>query len=780
MEENEISESNKDNISYNKIISNEKSNDNEEEKEEINQKDEIKLFYDSLTDLLCKKQYKKILKLFSFKEEDEKKGKRKNEEEKEEKDGIIINESEWILPYIETISIQKIIGKKNIRYFKSPKVPKFNEYIEKENNTINKWLLFINELIKENKKKENIQSFLEFIITFILQKCINISKHCIYQKNFKEAICFLSLGINLINHSSTFFKSPETFFLCAETFLFLSSLLIGDNNYESAKNIINLSCKFIYICMETILFSNPNCLSYSIFNILDQEKKNVDIVNKLFFYLSLSFYHLGICYENQGLPYPSFYAYKQSKFFASIVKDRSPDINRFYEFIKEIEKRQLLRNRIIIFFEKFVKKEDLIDKEPPVKKEYNDFNSHREMKIKKFKILENYISKMKLLDVDNDEPHLLDKINKHFKYNVSLATKQIHLLDYLMSDNFKETIKRMNNIRINKLDKETINIIQKKIISIKNNEREKLSLKIKKEKVKNDNNKSTEKIIKEKEQNNFKTIRTASSAKTYTSGKKTRVSSSYKNSKVLMTDVIGNNSLKTESCFTFNSRPTTAHNELSHKSKWHGYFSLKNISKRNKILMDQKNNSDKNYFNKRNKLVLSNSTKSVRNEKLKLKYKIPKYSYDNYLFNKSFMKKRKILDNQYSNELMFQKQLLKSKQHEYIETNPFNLKQVQKECEKFYFRTFEKELMFAKERNIIFGKKEKNTSIKKKEKSSNTFLSTKKIKKIKINDFINDKSEFDFENSNKNNIEYIDKLFGDIVYLTQKEKILENRYGKSK
>ena len=144
------------------------------------------------------------------------------------------------------------------------------------------------------------------------------------------------------------------------------------------------------------------------------------------------------------------------------------------------------------------------------------------------------------------------------------------------------------------------------------------------------------------------------------------------------------------------------------------------------------------------------------------------------------MKKRKILDNQYSNELMFQKQLLKSKQHEYIETNPFNLKQVQKECEKFYFRTFEKELMFAKERNNIFGKKEKNTSIKKKEKSSNTFLNTKKIKKIKINDFINDESGFDFENSNKNNIEYIDKLFGDIVYLTQKEKILENRYGKSK
>ena len=72
------------------------------------------------------------------------------------------------------------------------------------------------------------------------------------------------------------------------------------------------------------------------------------------------------------------------------------------------------------------------------------------------------ILNMKLIDIDKDEPQLFDKINKHYKYNVNLATKQIHLLDYLMSDNFKETIKSMNNIRINKLDKETIEIIQKK------------------------------------------------------------------------------------------------------------------------------------------------------------------------------------------------------------------------------------------------------------------------------------------------------------------------------
>ena len=143
------------------------------------------------------------------------------------------------------------------------------------------------------------------------------------------------------------------------------------------------------------------------------------------------------------------------------------------------------------------------------------------------------------------------------------------------------------------------------------------------------------------------------------------------------------------------------------------------------------------------------------------------------------MKKRKILDEQYSNELLFQKQLLKSKKHEFLEANTFDLKKVQKECEQFYFRTFENEFMNAKERNNIFGKKTK--IIKKKEKANNTFLNSKRIKSKNLKSFINnDKSEYNNETLNKNNIKYIDKLFGDIVYLNQKEKKLEKRYGKSK
>ena len=78
--------------------------------------------------------------------------------------------------------------------------------------------------MKKIRIKKNIQSFLELIITFVLQKCVYLSKSCIHQQKIKEAICFLSLGINLINHTYSFFKSPATFSLCGEIFLFFSSI----------------------------------------------------------------------------------------------------------------------------------------------------------------------------------------------------------------------------------------------------------------------------------------------------------------------------------------------------------------------------------------------------------------------------------------------------------------------------------------------------------------------------------------------------------------------------
>ena len=748
----------------------------------LSPKEQLNLLIDSLIDLFSKKQYKKILEKLASSDD--------NEEESEKEENII-NYFEWELQYLETVSIQKIVQRKN-KIYRNSKIPHFNKYIEKENIAINKWLLIINELIKkikENKDIDKIQCFLEFCINFILQKCINMSTHCIHHKKIKTAVCFLSLGVNLINHIYSFFKSPESNFLSGKIFLFLSSILIVEENYESAKNLISLSLKFLYMSLEIILFTNPNQVSYSVFNLLNQSKQSYDYITNIIFYLSTCFYQLGVCYENQGFPYYSFYSYKHSKFFSSIFEDVNEDSSKFSTFIKEIEKKQLLRNRIIIFFERFVTKEELIDKEPVKKKVYKEFVSYNEKKAKRYLKLEKYISNMKLIDVDNDELDLFDRIDKHFKYNVNLVTKKVHLLDYLMSNNFKETIKNMKKIRINKLDRETIDVISKKIINIKNNERDKLSLKLKKQNNINEKDKDKERekekekekekeyfrtieaIVNNRKNTKYKTLRTASSTKTLTSGKKTRVSSSYKNSKysqILMTDI--NYSVKSDSFFSFHTRPNTAHNETNLKRRNFGkgrYYSEKNINKRSQILFGERFKFQDKKGNKENRLMYSYTPK--------IKYKVPKYSTDKYIFNKKFLKKKKILEKQYSNELIFQKQLLRTKHNELTKPENFNKKRVQESCQQFYFITYEQELMNAKERNLLFNTNDDVAN--RKNRKINTFLSSKKVKDIALNNTNNNKNN-KLDSPNKNNKEYIDKLFNDIVYLNEKEKILEKKYRK--
>jgi len=784
MEENEINNKNNDSNDLELLVKDSENNSEENNnfyqdfqndaenyyqnkklREEQQRKNDIRSFYYSILELFTKKQYKKIIELFNSKDEEYEKEKEENEESK------ITYHSEWIFSYLNIISIERVIQKKVNKNNKKVKLMNLKKYLDKENNILNNMLLFIAELIKEKKRsKEDIQCFLEFMIEFILSKCANLSKYCIYKENVSEAIYFLSLGIYLINQTSNIIKSPKTFFLSAQLSIYLSSILIADNKFNSAKNMINFAIKLLYISLETILITNSKQLSFTIFDILSLEKQNIELIIKIIFHISISFYHLGACYENQGNPYFSFYAYKQSKFLLSIIKDLDEEMYSFYEFILDIENRQLMRNRLILFSNKNVKKEKLTEERKPKIRTYNAFIMNKKNKEEKFLKLEEYISNMKLIDVDNEDPHLFDKIDKRFKTNVNIATKQIHLLDYLMSDDFKKIIKDMKKIRINKLDFETINIIQKQIINIKNNEREKLSKQYKNKLISN-NNKSVHKSTENKKSPHFKTINTIPSSATFNSTKRTRVSSGKKQSQILLSGINGNSSL-----YLLKSRPATAQNDkLKQKSK---FIHVNNYLSKRSLTINRMNdifNIDSENQKKESPLVSNRKIKKIKMEN------IPKYSYDKYLFNKSFMKKKKNLEKQYATEIDFQKKLLKCKEKEKNKPEPFSLKKVQSDCEKFFVTTFDKELMKIREKKFIFGNDFIKNIVRKKIKKSNfnnTFAEFRKTKRFYP--MFNNKENKKEDDVDENNYKYINSLMRDIDDLSRREKLLHKNFRKKK
>ena len=162
----------------------------------------------------------------------------------------------------------------------------------------------------------------------------------------------------------------------------------------------------------------------------------------------------------------------------------------------------------------------------------------------------------------------------------------------------------------------------------------------------------------------------------------------------------------------------------------------------------------------------------------KIKYNVPKYYYNKFIFGKSFRKKRNILEKEYSKELKFQKDILQCKHYEIIKPENININEVKKSCEKFYFSTFEKELMNAKESLIFFDKKDIDTNTKIKDKKINNFFLSQKTKEIIYNNDLNEnKKKNELQNPNKINNEYIDKLFGDIVYLNEQELKIKKKYG---
>ena len=102
---------------------------------------------------------------------------------------------------------------------------------------------------------------------------------------------------------------------------------------------------------------------------------------------------------------------KTSKFLGNNL--RVPKLELFLDLIKNCENRLLLRSRIFIFFEKFVKKEDLEEKEIIVKKAYNRLYYLEEEKKRKYNKIQKKIENLKLMEVDDDEPDLFNQVGEN-------------------------------------------------------------------------------------------------------------------------------------------------------------------------------------------------------------------------------------------------------------------------------------------------------------------------------------------------------------------------------
>ena len=774
-------------------LSNLDSNTNDEnnksaEKPKKNQISKIDNLYQSLFELYSQKQFKKIVKTVKL---------------KSDRIGKFFF-SEWKLLHLRMFTLQRILDDKMSRYYNSNKIPHFSNYLKEANDDINNWIILTKELLEKGDGKY-YKSFIEFIITFVLKKCLILSKKYIHLGFIKDALIVLSLGVRLIYNSITYFYSPDSYFLSAEIFLCYSSFMIAEKNYKTAMNLINLSIKFNFLSLECKL--GKNSTNYQTLFDLRNYGNEIKILTKIFFNLSIAFYQLSLCFEEEKESYNAYFTIKTSNFFAQY--SNLENISLYQDLIKKIETRLLMRNRIIIFFEKYVKKEDLEEKIIKRKSAFKIMVSHEEKKQKKFQGLTNYLEKVKIVDIDDDEPDLFNRVgDKQIKPSTLKMIKHMQLLNYLMDDEFKDLVSSMQKIEINKLDKETINKISKKIINIKNKEHFKLENKMKKqlsvkrkiEERKNstimerdDKEESDEKILKNTYQNKYSNKNCMNKSNTCKSTtvlslsvtnnkRKGRVRSAFQrvNQKKLIQDIniknssklltYRNNSQKMNfSNFSMYSIPSAY---LSH----HENNLLSQKSTSNNLLIHNRG------FTTSNSMYLKLNSDSVNNPvyrkykkknifKFSNKLTTPKYNHDKLVLAKRFRQKYSFLENQFDKEIDFHKNLLRTKslKEELIKPKAPNLKELNEKVKKFFYTTYYNELMNAKEKQIIFDKKDV-VSKKNKLKITKKYQSPdfKIFKRLNLSNSV----FLDTEEVKETNDKYINKMSKSILEIRDKKALI--------
>ena len=697
--------------------------------------EEAENLYILIYDEFKKHQYKKILKTL--------------------KDCRLDSETKFYTKIIilKIKTIQKIIERKLEKYFSFPnKLKTAQKYFIEFFSAVNEFLTYLKEDDEDSiveEKKKDISNIIEYILEFFLEQCYYISLYCVHSNLFTDCIAFLSLGERLIKNTCEFFISPDIHYYSVCIYLILSSLLIMNENYSTAKNYLNISLKICYKELELRLNdSHINTLINisEINNTVDQEN-----IERIFFNITIAFYQLGVCNENELNFQAAYQSYKEAKFFINVIpKKENMD---FLLFIYNLEKRELLRYNIIEYFKR---SENQIKELKPIKKRIPKYLYSEENNIKKYEKLQKYLENLKINEIDDDAPDLLNNVEqKPFSQRIAVPTKTIHVLNYMMSNQFNGLIEKMNKMHINKINNENKSLIQREIMKIKADEREKIKNRYLKN-LKSDKNKNNDIInnLNNSGQNESKTILMESIILNEDKSKNIQNKNDNNKINIKKRNILNKpNALSSNKPYisTYYSNLTTSIDYPNNKKKF----------KLNDNNNQRFNNTVSNFHTITNTNNTFNQKNSNNNFNKKSNEVIPKYNYDKYVFNKKLKSKRDILEKQYQKEIAFQKNLLRSK-HDENNNEPifFDVKKIKDDAEEFYKLRLDDEIQKAKERAL---KKEEQSKKKKNyinHTNAEALLKNLNLfpKLVKVRTLFNERKE----SPNTINKKILQKLDGDI------------------
>lgn len=431
-------------------------------------------------------------------------------DEIERKEDLFYDMENWKIKELKILAILKILNKKIYKSesSKNTKLKSIETWLKKIDVIIDNWIFCLitnknetnnNELIYEDennnlnnnndlninsnnnnnipktslkeppeKNTQNTQEIqMETILNLILQEFLFIAKHKKQENQLAECSAILALSESLITSFQNYTLNPNFLNTSQEIYLFLSSLLISDNDFQSAKAYQALALKlafkelFFRIDIESGASAPKNPTAHCF--------------NKVFINIVLAFFQRGVASENLGEMLNAIDAYKQAVWFSrSFIKYQCPEIS---QFLNDVESRAICFHEIIVnkLQEKnyeFLLAQAASQTHAQHAKEnagigllgfrQDLFSKNKENALKqKEKEIEEILNSLNFQEFEFSEDS-----SKSLKVKNILST--LTLLNNFSSEQFRDLLKEEINVKeINNINEATVEKIQKRLNQIK-------------------------------------------------------------------------------------------------------------------------------------------------------------------------------------------------------------------------------------------------------------------------------------------------------------------------
>jgi hypothetical protein len=341
----------------------------------------------------------------------------------------------WKLTEYKIEAMLKIIQKKLNKYASGNKktiypLKSIDVWFRESSDVLETWS---EEIFALQDNEEQLNSYIYYTLNEIYLHAMHLKN----QSRFFEMTSMLSIAEKLIREFVNKCTKPKTLNMCQKVFLLISSLMISDNNYETAK-------LYQYYAMQLIVkemfyrSDNEDKLYTDTYDAGEQHG-----IRSMFVNFSIVFYQRGVCEENLCKLDKAVECYRQSNWAAKkFLRAKVPEFVQFLHYLEDkmFKYRDLLRTLLKESKQRELQKEINQQALKRVGKESIDekYDKIREN-------VEKVVKRIPDTPCDNQEKEESPK-----KYIMST----VNIVNKMLSKDYRGVVKGANEIKLFDMDKE--------------------------------------------------------------------------------------------------------------------------------------------------------------------------------------------------------------------------------------------------------------------------------------------------------------------------------------